>query len=116
MRIEHVTLLVNNRGATLEFFKDKLGFEYRFVNKHAWVIVGDQYIHITEDSGSPVGNTFHHFCIERDDITEYAKQLRDKGVELIDEDEGKAFFVRDLDGNLIEFMKPWNPDASENKH
>ncbi len=108
MRINHVTLLVNNRGKTLKFFKEKLGFNHKFVGKHAWVIVGEQYVHITEDSGAPVGDTFYHFCIERDDIDEYSVQLREKGVEIIDEDKGVSFFVRDLDGNLIEFMKPWN--------
>jgi len=106
MRIEHVTLLVENRDKTLIFFKEKLGFDHKFVGKHAWVIVGDQYVHVTEDSGNPRDDTFYHFCIERDDIDDYAAWLRKKNVEIIDEDKGVSFFVKDLDGNLIEFAKP----------
>jgi len=105
VRIEHVTLLVKDRAATLEFFKDKLGFEHKFVGPHAWVIVGNQFVHITEDSGVPRSDTFYHFCIERDDISQYSTLLRQRNVEIIDENEGVSFFVKDLDGNLIEFAK-----------
>ncbi len=107
MRIEHVTLLVSDRQKTIDFFTDKLGFDYKFVGRHAWIIVGSQYIHITENSGKPVGGTFYHFAIERANLVEYANQLRKKGVELIDEVHGRSFFVRDLDGNLIEFVQPY---------
>ncbi|PIR41339.1 MAG: hypothetical protein COV31_01790 [Candidatus Yanofskybacteria bacterium CG10_big_fil_rev_8_21_14_0_10_46_23] len=108
MRIEHVTLLVKDREKALAFFKDVLDFDHELVDKHAWVIVGDQYIHITEDSGETTTDTFYHFCIEREDIDDYANKLKDRGVELIDEQPGASFFVKDLDGNLIEFSKPRN--------
>ncbi len=107
MRIEHVTLLVKDRGATLDFFKEKLGLDHKYVGKHAWVIVGEQHIHITEDSGLPVDGTFYHLAIEREDLDEYITQLKKSDVAIIDENPGFNFFVRDLDGNLIEFMKPW---------
>ena len=58
MRIEHVTLLVSSREKTLRFFQDKLGLQYKFVGKHAWVIVGNQYIHITENSGNTMEASF----------------------------------------------------------
>lgn len=105
MRIEHVTLLVKDRQATLEFFKDNFGLEHRLVGDHIWVIVGDQYIHVTENSGDPVPGTFYHFCIETDHVNSLATKARANGIELIDETPGRAFFVRDPDGNLIEFAK-----------
>ena len=109
MRIEHVTLLVKNREATLDFFKRRLGFDYKFVGEHAWVIVGEQYIHITENSGSPISNTFYHFAVECDDFEDYITKIKSEGVEIEDETPGSNIFIRDLDGNLIEFTKPWKP-------
>lgn len=100
-----MTLLVSNRDNTLKYFQNKLGLRYKYVGTHAWVVVGNQYIHITEDSGNPVTGSFYHFCIEMENLEDYASSLVAKGVVLIDKSSSN-FFVKDPDGNLIEFMEP----------
>lgn len=110
MKINHVTLLVKDKKESEKFYTEVLGFEKKESDDYLWIEIGDQYIHITENSGEPVPDTFYHFAIEIDDFPVYLEKLKEKGVEVFDFSENKLQnFIRDIDGNLIEFI-----DASNN--
>jgi len=116
--INHVTLLVKNKEVAGKFFTDVLGFEKYDAGGPLWIKIGEQFIHITDNSGEPRGNTFYHFAIEIEDIVEFARMIIDKGVKIFDLDNDqkevlvnfdevdpqKHFFIRDTDENLIEFV------------
>jgi len=105
MKINHVTLLVKDKQEAERFYTLILGFEKKEDEGRLWIRIGDQYIHITENSGAPVADTFYHFAIEMDDVPAYAEMLREKGVGVFDVPENPLQkFVRDVDGNLIEFI------------
>lgn len=54
MFINHVTVLVTDKKHAEEFYVGKLGLEPVRVGKSSlWIKVGDQFIHITDNSGSP---------------------------------------------------------------
>ena len=59
-----------------------------------------------------------HFALTTEDVTEFAKQLRENGVEFCMDvgtrpDKGHWLFVRDPDGNLIELMEPFAIDRQK---
>ncbi len=119
IRINHVTLLVNNKEKAEEFYINKLGLEKYVFNNHLWIKIGDQYIHITENSGEPRNASFYHFAIEIKNVQDYVKELVKKGIDVFDIDRElceillnsdfdkplRQFFVRDSDKNLIEFIE-----------
>lgn len=109
MKINHVTLLVKDKQRSKKFYTEVLGFEKKESDNCLWIKIGDQYIHITENSGGPVTGTFYHFAIEIDDLPLYLEKLKEKGVEVFDFSEDKLqYFIRDIDGNLIEFIDAGN--------
>lgn len=101
MKINHITLLVSNREKSLDFYIGILGLKRKDVGKHIWVEVGESYIHLTENSGGPIPGTFYHFA-----ISTRLEELRDKLVKNKSEFEDKEsqIFLRDPDGNLVEFI------------
>ena len=116
--INNVTILTSNKVKAKEFYTKTLGFEKIEKRKHLWIKIGSQYIHITENSGKSVSNTFYHFAIEVENLRDYLKEIMNKNVEVFDLDENqnmilvntsldqkkRNYFVEDLDGNLIEFI------------
>lgn len=101
---------------------NKLGLKKCVVGKSLWIAIGDQFIHLTQNSGPSVAGTFYHFAISIENLGEYLKRVMEKGVEVFDvDDDGKPirinrefeaprrlFFVRDPDGHLIEFVDSKN--------
>ena len=122
MFINHVTILVSDKEQSEDFYVHKLGLKKHPVGRSLWVAVGDQFIHITQNSGPSVAGTFYHFAIGLENFEEYLKQVIGKGVEIFDLDNdnqptrinkeldapGRLFFVRDPDGNLVEFIDSKN--------
>lgn len=103
MRINHVTLLVDDKKRAKKFYTKVLGFRKKEKDGHLWIKVGDeQYIHLTQNSGKPRPDTFYHFAIEIDNLEEYLRKLEVKEVKIIKI--GHQNFIKDLDGNLIEFV------------
>lgn len=97
--------MVSDKNASRKFYTEILGFEKKEIDGRLWIKVGDQYIHITENSGKPVPDTFYHFAIEIDNLADYKNILKDKGVNIFDYSEDKRqSFLKDLDGNLIELI------------
>jgi catechol 2,3-dioxygenase-like lactoylglutathione lyase family enzyme len=102
MKINHITVLVKDNYKALDFYADKLGFEKIIVDKHCWAKVGEIHIHLAVGSGSPTKDSFQHFCVAVDNLPEYINNLKKKDVQV--EKTEYQFFVKDLDGNLIEFI------------
>lgn len=116
-KINHVTILVSSKHKAKKFYCDILGLERHKVGESLWLKIGEQYVHITENSGEPIPGSFYHFAIEVERAMDYANYLINKGVKVfvLDKDrneveiwtglEYKQYFVRDADGNLIEFIE-----------
>jgi glyoxylase I family protein len=114
--INHVTVLISDIDKAVKFYGETLGLEIFPSGKCTWVRVGNQFIHLAQNSGISTPNTFSHFAIEVDSLMEYITGLVSKGVEVFDlnddlnkincdlEVPNRQFFVTDPDGNLIEFI------------
>lgn len=118
MRINHVTILVEDKERSKSFYVDGLGLDYKIINnKHLWILVGEEYLHITDSMGRPAYGSLAHFAIEVEDLNSYAGRLIEKGLRIFalgDQNQEELitsvseniqhFFVRDPDGNLLEFV------------
>lgn len=121
--INHVTILVSDKDRAREFYSNILGLEPVHIGKSLWMKAGDQFIHVSKNSGNPVTGTFYHFAIEVDDFKTYIYDLIQKGVEVFDldselqkvkvnaelDDSTRQFFVHDPDGNIVEIIDTNNP-------
>jgi catechol 2,3-dioxygenase-like lactoylglutathione lyase family enzyme len=121
--INHVTVLVNDKEKAVKFYSNVLGLETFPVGKSIWMRLGNQFLHITQNSGKSISGSFYHFAIEVDSFKEYIKSLVDHGVEVFELDKDlnkilinidldnlkRQFFVKDPDGNLIEIVDSQNP-------
>ena len=127
--INHVNIIVSSAARNREFLVDVLGLEPHDVMP-VWFVAGGVVIHVieTEDAGSDMSlyRRLQHFAFEVDDLDEVYKRLvaapEHLGLEPFrmgvdmqaqplqtpqDIDEGiGTVFVRDLDGNLFEFVQP----------
>lgn len=111
-RIDHIAVLVSDLEAPLAFWRDALGMELTHVQdvpaemaKIAFLPTGGSEIELvqptTDDSGlakylEKRGAGMHHICLEVDDIEGMLAQLKEKGVQLINEtprtnSEGKKY-------------------------
>lgn len=118
MFINHITLLVTDKIRSEDFYVKRLGLRKQLVGKSLWIGVGDQFLHITQNSGPSIAGTFYHFAIGVEDLETYLLEIIGKGIDVFDIDENnqpvrinqeldtpkRLFFVRDPDGNLIEFI------------
>ena len=100
-RINHIAILVDDLDATLEFWQDALGLDLTEIKevpgeqaKIAFLPMGDSEIELvkptTEDSGlarylEKRGPGMHHICLEVDDIDGMLIRLKEKGIQLINE-------------------------------
>lgn len=119
--IDHVTVLITDVAHSRAFYGDLLGLrevpaprEFDFVA--LWYDLGGQYLHLLlkpqPDTPSP-----RHFCFRVADVRTAREDLKSRGV-FVDETVKIAaadrFFVRDPDGNRIEFLqwdRPYTPDT-----
>jgi methylmalonyl-CoA/ethylmalonyl-CoA epimerase len=101
VRINHISLLVNDLEGPLSFWRDGLGLEVAHIHDLkdeqalvAFIPAGDSEIELvkptTADSGlarflEKRGPGMHHICLEVDDIQGMLAQLSQKGVEVINE-------------------------------
>ena len=119
--INHVTILVKDKNKAREFYVNILGLEEYRVGKLLWVKAGNQFLHLTENSGNPISNSFYHFALEVENVVNYIAELRGKGVRVFSfdanggkieitssEDKERQFFLQDPDGNLIEILDTVN--------
>ena len=100
-KINHVALIVEDLEAALSFWRDTLGIELTHIEEVpaensmiAFLPVGETEIELikptTNDSGlakflEKRGAGMHHICLEVDDIDMLLSQLKEKGIQLINE-------------------------------
>lgn len=129
-RIGHLALVVKDMEASLNFYCNILGFRKAFElhndQGEPWIVYikvcEGQFIelfyggeHKSELLPKQIG--FNHFCLEVDDIDEIANHLKANGLTLdVEPKRGKdtnwQCWVRDPDGNRIEFMQ-LNPGSPQ---
>lgn len=120
--IDHVTLVVRSVEASRRFYVDLLGMEEvprpAFSFGGAWFRAGTTLVHLIEehDRSGPAGypvevlvrsSRNHHFAFEVDDAYAAAAQLKEMGIELLDDaklrpDGAVQVFVTDPDHHVIE--------------
>ncbi len=116
-RINHVAVAVDDMTKSLSFWRDALGMqldELRDVppeqSQVAFLPLEGAEIELvrptTADSGiakylAKRGPGMHHLCLEVDDIVGMLKQLKEKGVRLINEEAREA-----ADGRKYAFVHP----------
>ncbi len=116
-KINHIAILVGDLESPLNFWRDALGLELTQVEevpgeqaRIAFLPTGDSEIELvqptTDDSGlarylEKRGPGMHHICLEVDDIDGMLAQLKEKGIQLINE-EAKV----GSDGRRYAFVHP----------
>jgi methylmalonyl-CoA/ethylmalonyl-CoA epimerase len=116
-RIDHIAIVVDDMEKTLEFWRDALGMALHGVQdipaemaQIAFLPTGGSEIELvmptTGDSGlakylEKKGPGMHHVCLEVDDIAGMLAQLRDKGIQLINEEPRRS-----AEGRLYAFIHP----------
>jgi methylmalonyl-CoA/ethylmalonyl-CoA epimerase len=102
LKIDHLALLVDDLEGALDFWQSALGLEPSQVSdvpaeqaQIAFLPAGDSLIELvrptTEDSGlkrylEKRGPGMHHICLQVDDIAGLMAHLKEKGVQLINEE------------------------------
>ncbi len=116
-RIDHIAILVDDIESTVSFWRDALGLELSHTTdvpaemaQIAFLPTGGSEIELvkptTSDSGlakylEKRGPGMHHICLEVDDIAGMLAQLKEKGVQLINEQPRTA-----SDGRKYAFIHP----------
>ena len=127
--INHVNVIVSSAARNREFLVDVLGLEPHDVMP-VWFVAGDVTVHVIEmenvGSDTSIYKKLQHFAFEVDDLDEVYERLTAApehlglepfriGIDMQEQplvtpqdiDEGiGTIFVRDLDGNLFEFVQP----------
>lgn len=115
-KINHVAILVKDIEDALVFWRDKLGLPLEHIedvpsqaSKVAFLPLGESEIELVQptDSESSLskalekrGEGMHHLCIEVDDIEVMVRRLKEKEVQLINEE------PLDLPGRRMAFIHP----------
>lgn len=128
MKIDHIGIVVHNIGDALKVYQTGLGLQVREVLEIpdqnvevAFLPLGESNLELvrptSEDTGiakflEKRGEGIHHICVEVKDIKKALAQLKDQGIELIDEEprrgaHGQVAFVhpKGAHGVLIELVQ-----------
>ena len=114
--IHHVSLLVEDTGRALGFYRDLLGLavidrpELNFPG--AWLALGDRQLHLLElpNPDAAAGRPDHvgrdrHLALSVSGLDELEQRLAQAGVAMTRSKSGRnAIFCRDPDGNGIELI------------
>jgi len=116
-RIHHIAVLVEDIDTSLKFWHDILGIEPSHISnmpneaaRIAFLPVGESEIElvqpVTSDSGlsrflEKHGPGMHHLCLEVVNLQGFLRQLKTKGVQLINEEPNLG-----EDGRLYAFIHP----------
>ncbi len=116
-KINHIAILVSDLESPLNFWRDALGLELTQVEeipgeqaRIAFLPAGDSEIELVQptmdDSGlarylEKRGPGMHHICLEVDDIDGMLAQLKEKGIQLINEEAKMG-----SDGQRYAFIHP----------
>ena len=116
IKINHIAVVVENIEDSLSFWQDALGLPMGNVQdvpqeevRVAFLEAGESHIELvsptTEDSGiakylARKGQGMHHICFEVEDINLALNHMKEKGIELINEE------ARERDGRKYAFIHP----------
>ena len=116
-KINHIAVAVNDIDSSLGFWRDALGLELAELRdvpaeaaQIAFLPVGGTEVELvrptTDDSGlakylAKRGEGLHHLCLETDDIEGMMTQLKEKGIQLINESPRTG-----ADGKKYAFIHP----------
>lgn len=120
VKINHVTLIVDNLEKATEFYEKELGLEplpaFNFDYPAQFFIINDeQQLHLTEWEDTP---SFRgHLCLQVDDFNAIFQRMKELQVVDVEPwgkvrrlpDGAMQMFVRDPSGNLVELSS--DPDA-----
>ena len=106
LRIAHVNLRVARIDEAIRFYGEVLGLGQikrgETQGNGAWFSMGEQEIHLTEDSApEPVSN--RHFAVIVEDLAAARRSVTEGGAK-IEKEESWRFWTRDPSGNRIELM------------
>lgn len=116
IKINHIGLAVEDIDTALSFWQDALGMKLDHIEdvpsqqaRVAFLPVGGSEVELvqptSQESGlakflDKKGAGIHHLCLEVEDIAGVLKQLKGKGIRLIDET------PHDLEGRRMAFIHP----------
>jgi methylmalonyl-CoA/ethylmalonyl-CoA epimerase len=116
-RIDHIAVVVDDMQGTLQFWRDALGMEVAHIQdipaemaQIAFLPAGGSEIELVRptnaDSGlakylEKRGPSMHHVCLEVDDIAGMLARLKQKGIQLINEEPRVS-----ADGKQYAFIHP----------
>ncbi len=115
--IHHASLLVEDTGRALRFYRDVLGLSPLprpdLGYPGAWLAVGEQQLHLLElpnpdpREGRPAhGGRDRHVAILVEALGPLEQSLREAGIPYTLSRSGRrALFCRDPDGNALEFIE-----------
>jgi methylmalonyl-CoA epimerase len=139
-RIDHIGIVINDIEQALAVYQEALGLSLAEIQERpdesvtiAFLPAGESQIELVQpvSSDSDVakflqkrGEGIHHICLEVDNIEEAMADLRDKGLQLIDEvpragPQGKRFaFIhpKSAHGVLIELYEYRRPELARDGH
>jgi len=117
MRIDHIAVLVEDLDGPLSFWRDALGIELHHTQdvpsemaQIAFLPVGGSEVELVRPTSSDSGLArflvkrgpgMHHICLEVDDIVGMLAQLKEKDVQLINEEPRTS-----ADGKKYAFIHP----------
>jgi methylmalonyl-CoA/ethylmalonyl-CoA epimerase len=101
-RIDHVAIVISDIETALAFWKDALGMDLSHIedvpaekSQVAFLPAGDSEIELVLPTSSDTGLArylekrgpgMHHICLEVDDLDAMLTQLKNKGIQLINEE------------------------------
>ncbi|OQX63421.1 MAG: methylmalonyl-CoA epimerase [Anaerolinea sp. 4484_236] len=116
-KINHIAVAINDIDSSLTFWRDALGLELAELRdvpaesaQIAFLPIGGTEVELvqptTDDSGlakyiEKRGQGLHHLCLETDDIEAMMAQLKEKGIQLINESPRMG-----ADGKKYAFIHP----------
>jgi len=114
-RIDHVAIDITDVDRAKAFYSGVLGLQEiprppTFDFGGAWYQIGPEVLHlVSRPQGYPEAP--HHFCLSVEDIEQAARVIESAGYVLTWDTRYKIsgidrFFVRDPDGNRVEFQGP----------
>ena len=117
-QFHHASLIVNDTGVALGFYRDLLGLEPDENRPDlgypgAWLKIGDQQIHLLQlPNPDPVdhrpqhGGRDRHLAFRVDELSGLVERLEQGKINFTLSRSGrKALFCRDPDGNALEFIE-----------
>ena len=114
--VHHISMVVSDTERSRQFYRDILGLEEVPRNPiipfpGAWFQVGTRHIHLLEvhnqDPTERVGSgpEDRHIALLVDSVQDLMNHLTDKGCKFVYRERANAVFIRDPDGNAIEFVQ-----------